>query len=83
MPDDQIFKTDNTPLAAYLITEGFSLLDIIFNGRYANFLFADGDPKLHELAHEFTLLRAKTDNACQLLLNYQELIKRIKREGRN
>ena len=81
MIDSQIYKTDNTPLAAFLITEGFPLIDIMFTGRYANYLFADGDAKLHELIKEFTLLRAHA-NAFQLISNYQELIKRIKREGK-
>lgn len=74
----EVFKTDDTPLAAFLITEGYSLIDIIFNGRFANYLFSNDDPDMQALVKDFQLLRAKT-NAAQIIFNYQELIKRAKR----
>ena len=77
--DNQIYKTDRTPLAAYLITEGYKLLDIVFNGKFATFLFPNDDPKLHELVREFELLRATSSDANSLITNYQQLIQRIRR----
>ena len=79
-PDDnQIFKTDRTPLAAHLITEGYKLLDIVFNGKFASYLFSNDDPRLHELVREFELLRAPSSDANSLITNYQQLIQRVKR----
>lgn len=79
MKDNEVYKTDQTPLAAYLITEGYKLLDIIFDGRRATFLFPNDDSKLQSLVHEFELLRASTSDAFSLINNYQQLIKRIRR----
>jgi len=78
MINDQVFKTDDTPLAAYLITEGYQLVDILFDKRYATYLFFNDDPKLTASVKEFQLFQAKA-NASQLIFNYQELIKRVKR----
>lgn len=72
------FKTDNTPLAAYLVTEGYTLLDVIFNGNRAYFIFADDDPTLESHIKDFQFLRATT-NASQVIFNYQELVKRTRR----
>jgi len=74
----EIFPTDSTPLAAFLMTEGFPLIDVIFKGKYANYLFLNDDPRIHELARNFELLNATT-NAAQIIFNYQTLIKRAKR----
>jgi len=77
--DSQTFKTDQTPLAAHLITEGYKLLDIIFNGKFATFVFPNDDSKLQSLVHEFELMRATSSDAAALIINYQSLIKRIRR----
>jgi len=77
--DNQIFKTDRTPLAAHLITEGYNLLDIIFNGKFATFIFPNDDTKLHDVVREFELLRATSSDANSLITNYQQLIQRIRR----
>lgn len=76
--DSETFKTDDTPLAAYLVTEGYQVLDIIFNGSRAYFLFANDDQKFQQFIKDFQLLRA-TSNAAQLIFNYQELVKRTRR----
>lgn len=78
MSNNQVFKTDDTPLAAYLITEGYPLLDIVFNGRYASYLFSSDDGNFLELIKDFKLLRAQT-NATQLIFNYRQLTDRAKR----
>ena len=73
------FKTDDTPLAAFLVTEGFTILDILFNGSRAYFLFSNDDPVFEQDVKDFRLLRATT-NAAQIISNYQELVKRTKRD---
>lgn len=78
MVENEVFKTQDTPLAAYLITEGYPVLDIIYNGRIAYYLFTNSDPLMQEHIKDFQLLRAKT-NASQIIFNYQELIKRYRR----
>jgi hypothetical protein len=77
--DDQTFKTDQTPLAAHLLTEGHKLLDVIFNGKIATFIFPNDDPQLQELVREFELMRAPSSDAYGLIANYQQLIKRIRK----
>jgi len=76
--NSEIFTTDDTPLAAYLITEGFQLVDIIFKGKFAHYLFPNNDEKLIKLKKEFDLMSAHT-NAAQIIFNYQNLVKRAKR----
>jgi len=69
----------STPLAAYLLTEGFTLQDIIFDKKgYATYLFNNDSPKLKERINDFELLRATT-NATLLIENYQKLVKRVRR----
>lgn len=76
--DKEIFKTDDTPLAAYLVTQGYALLDVIFNGSKAYFLFQNDDLTFQSQVKDFQLLRAEAP-AAQLLNNFKELIKRTKR----
>jgi len=73
-----IFKTNDTPLAAYLVTEGYLIVDTIIVNGITFFLFPNDDPKIQELIKDFQLLRAST-NASQIIYNYQELVKRIRR----
>lgn len=75
---DEVFKTSETPLAAYLVTEGYAVIDVIFNGAKAFFLFAETDKLLQAKVKDFQLLRAIT-NAPQLIYNYQQLVARTKR----
>jgi len=72
-------RITSTPLASYLLTEGFTLQDIVFdNSGYATFFFNNNSPQLQERIRDFELLRA-TANATLLIENYQKLVKRIKR----
>lgn len=74
----EVFKTSETPLAAFLVTEGFAIIDVIFNGSKAFFLFANDSPKLQTKIKDFQLIRATT-NAAQLIANYQQLVGQAKR----
>tara|TARA_Y100000310_G_scaffold166912_1_gene166613 strand:- start:5170 stop:5427 length:258 start_codon:yes stop_codon:yes gene_type:complete len=76
--ESEVFQTSNTPLAAYLVTEGYAIIDVVFNGSKAFFLFANDSDKLQQQVKDFELLRAPT-NAAQIVFNYQELVKRTKR----
>lgn len=76
--DNQEYTTDQTPLAAYLMTEGFTLKDTTFNDKIATFIFLDNSTRLQECAQDFEMLRAVA-NAALLIRNYQDLIKRIRR----
>ena len=73
------FSTTDTPLASHLITEGYPLKDVVFEGREANWIFSDDDPTLKESIHEFSLLNAKSSNAAKLIDNFRSLITRSKR----
>jgi len=78
---DKNYSTTETPLAAHLVTEGFSLVDIVFNpenGR-ASFVFPNDSPKLLVSARDFQLLKARSSNASLLIQNYIHLITRAKR----
>lgn len=76
--DGSVYTTKETPLAAFLITIGYSIRDIVFEGRFATYIFDNDDPTLQEKIRDFELLRAEA-NAAQLLLNYKNLIKRVRR----
>ena len=67
---DQIRKTNKTPLAAYLVTLGYSIVDIIYEGKIGHYLFANDDATLDAAIKDFELLRA-TAPAAQLISNYQ------------
>ena len=71
------FRTDQTPIAAYLITEGFTLLDTEKNTRgFTVFIFQNDNNLLAEYARNFELDKV-TAPAASLIRNYQDLIKRI------
>ena len=74
----ETFTTTDTPLAAYLITEGFTLLDMVFEGKVAKFIFPNDSDSLTQSIKDFGLMRA-TSNAYMLIQNYQALVKRIYR----
>ena len=76
---EELFKTSNTPLAAYLVTLGHSILDVIYDGKIGYFLFANSDITLANAIKDFELLRPTTQPAAQLISNYQELVKRTRR----
>ncbi|KKL80084.1 hypothetical protein LCGC14_2008360 [marine sediment metagenome] len=73
------FRTDQTPIAAYLITEGFTLLDTEKNARgFTEFIFQNDNKYIAEYARKFELDEAMV-SAASYIRNYQDLIKRIKR----
>lgn len=50
------FKTSDTPLAAYLYSEGFKIIDIDYsNPTRAEFLFANNNPQILEHVRLFNL----------------------------
>jgi len=73
------FITDDTPLAAHLVTEGYSLKDVIFEGKIASFIFTNNDSTLQAVAEEFRRIRAPSSNASQLIDNYRYLVKRARK----
>ena len=77
--DSELFKTNNTPLAAFLVTMGYSILDVIYEGRIGFFLFANNDSTLDVAVKDFQLLRTVNINPQQLISNYRELVERTKR----
>lgn len=54
------YKTSDTTLAAYLITENFPLLSIDYEKPRFEFLFDDSE-KLREVANKYVSGNAKTD----------------------
>lgn len=77
--DNQVFKTSDTPLASFLITEGYPLLDSIEDNGRTYWLFSNDNPKLQSTIKDFQLLTAIT-NAAQVIFNYQKLVKQSRRK---
>lgn len=73
------FITDDTPLAAHLVTEGFALKDVTFSGRIANFIFNNDSIALDNAVNSFRQLSARSCNASQLIDNYRYLVKRARK----
>jgi len=78
---DKEFSTDSTPLAAYLITEGYILLDTTPPDKRGHifFIFKNNSSRLLESVKAFETLRA-ISNSSILIRNYQDLVKRALRE---
>lgn len=72
------YRTDQTPLAAYLLTEGFTLLHTDYSGRFTAFIFENDSVRLTECVRDFESLKAQV-NPTIYIRNYQALIKSIKR----
>lgn len=72
-----IFKTSDTALAAYLVSEGYNTPDIDFNGNKAYFLFSPKDSKLEKSISEFDTARAE-GNIVLFFNAYQSLLRRIR-----
>lgn len=73
------FHTDDTPLAAHLVTEGYALKDVVFSGRFASYIFSNDSPSLDETVSLFRQLKATSCNASQLIDNYRYLVKRARK----
>ena len=79
--NDKELTIDSTPLAAYLITEGFTMIDTtpVNEKGQIYFIFKNDSERLTESIHNFETIRA-TSNASILLRNYQDLVRRVLRE---
>lgn len=75
-PDDNVFRTSDTVLAAYLIEQGFDQPDIENNGRRAFYLFKRSDALL-KAVHLFETDEAM-GNVNHFYNNYRKLMRRIK-----
>ena len=71
------FRTSDTALAAYLISEGYGVPDIDYNGSRAYFLFSKENPQIEKSIGDWDTARAVT-NAVLLFNAYQSLLRRIK-----
>ena len=77
MPLEETFKTSDTALSAYLVSEGFGTPEIEFNnGRRATFIFNKTD-KLEKHISNYDAARAK-GNIVLFFNAYQNLLRRIK-----
>ena len=72
------FRTSDTALAAYLVSEGFGTPDIEFNnGSRAFFIFSPRNSKLDKFIGDFDTARAN-GNIVLFFNAYQTLLRRIK-----
>ncbi len=72
------FRTSDTPLAAYLVSEGFGTPDIEFpNGSRAFFILSHDNPKIKEYIKDFDTTKAE-GNIVLFFQAYQRLLRRIK-----
>ena len=71
------FKTSNTALAAYLISEGFGPPDIDYNGAKAFFTFSLENPHINKCIRDYSIAKAEGNIVC-FFNAYQSLISRIK-----
>ena len=77
-PQPNTFKTTNTALAAYLISEGFNAPDIEYNGYdKASFIFDNKHHEVDKYVSDFDTLRA-TGNIPIFFNTYRALLNRIK-----
>jgi hypothetical protein len=77
-PQNDTFKTSNTALAAYLISEGIESPEIEYNtDKRVFFIFQRNTPKIDELISKFDTARA-VGNIVLFFNAYQNLLHRIK-----
>ena len=78
MSQNDSFRTSDTALAAYLISEGFGTPELEFpNGKRAFFLFSRDDSKIETSISDFDTARA-TGNIVLFFNAYQTLLRRIR-----
>ena len=74
-----VYPTTTTPLAAYLITEGFDLLDANFSDPSSIvWLFKNDSTEIDSAVRAYHSGEA-TGNICTFFNNYGKLLKRIHR----
>ncbi len=72
------FRTSDTALAAYLVSEGFGTPEIEFNnGSRAFFIFSKEDPKIDDSINSWDTGRA-TGHVVMFFQAYQTLLRRIR-----
>lgn len=54
----EVYRTSDIPLAAYLVSEGFKLLDIDYGSPRAVIIFLQDSRRMAECIHDFQLCRA-------------------------
>jgi hypothetical protein len=73
------FPTDNTPLAAHLVTEGYTLKDVVFEGKIATYIFDNPDHTIESIRNDFFLLKLPSSNSAKLIDNYRYLVRRARK----
>jgi hypothetical protein len=72
------FRTSDTALSAYLVSEGFGTPEIEFtNGMRAFFIFSRHNPKIDNFISDFDTARA-IGNIVLFFNAYQTLLRRIR-----
>jgi hypothetical protein len=71
------YLTKNAALAAYLRTEGFTLLDVDIEQYPAVFVFEDGSGKAQEYEHRWQLGKA-IGNLCDFYESYRLCIRMVR-----
>ena len=75
------YETSNTALAAYLISEGFSLSEIDYSDpQRANFIFPNNNESLSQCARNFQMAQAK-GNIVLFFNSYRTLLRKIRNES--
>ena len=77
MSENNNFRTSDTALAAYLVSEGLGTPDIEFDGSRAFFTFSKEAPKINKAISDFDTARAK-GNIVLFFNAYQTLLRRIR-----
>lgn len=75
---NESFKTSDTALAAYLVSEGYGTPEIEYsNGSRAFFIFSKESPKIDNSISSWDTARAR-GNVVMFFQAYQTLLRRIR-----
>lgn len=77
MSESNSFRTSDTALAAFLISEGFTLSDIDHTSKRSFYLFPNDSEKLNKTIGEYDTARV-TGNIVLFFNAYQSLLRRVK-----
>jgi hypothetical protein len=78
MSQNEPFRTSDTALAAYLVSEGFGTPEIEFtNGSRAFFIFSRNNLKIDNSINAWDAVEAK-GNVVKFFQAYQTLLRRIR-----
>jgi len=73
------YHTSDTSLAAYLYTEGFSIIDIDYSNPRAEFIFKNDSPQIKEAVRLYTIGKTQVDAATYARI-HRKLTKIILRQ---